>query len=940
MFDCRVAQSKAVRLASSMPCITGPSHNKTPPSAFSSPPLTRINTTGMNVRDSVLTQESYLTHQSGTSSSLYPPSTSTASGTESPPSPRSVAEQNDNNDVSSFDPEVDDPQEFDGDDVSYRLRLLVKNNYFLPPAHSKPSPSDFATLNAPKKPARVTTPTFLDLFRVGKSRSKPTTPTGATQTFDSLTPVLRTTSDSTTASGYAPRPQPRSSSQIVRLSPHPGSSPQDRAGRVVVVREKMSDLVSAAKQAELDMKARGVRRDPGSQRGQQGDFDDVIDPTDAVDLPLPSSTYPFAVQASALHGLGVQDSVGAALLAERLPPPTGPSMSFDQDDGAWRKALLHEAVGHSLDNSLDVSSLSVMVGGASTPTPLTSPQITNPGTPSSQIRSPSMKRLLGQRIISQPMIEPNDEPQPQLSQKKSTHPGGGLTSPASYVSKSRPPSFLPLRAETPCGPQTPLAPAPRRQIINPLYSLSQTDLPGDEQRQSSMSRGPSSTPVLRKAVSSPMLSDAYESGIRHAMVITPPPLPTLTMYSQASSMELSGSSSFETSREGALRSVATSESHYSDGDGMDAERVPRVSMTLSVPTDGRPSLSEYSQPSPAASAFHDALNNEGYHSASSSFHQQSQVSLDQQVAATRVDPPRYSATSPPPRVSSSLANIALSPPPRTSSLHYKATSRKPTSTSSSDPGHSSNSIPSDPTLQQILAPEPVTPPFPSSERRGNTMALSLSLNTQTGNVPVSIHSAPPPSSPTSFFDTIQTQPNAMDDLDSSSDESDDDVSDSRGPTSLFVDPRTRAISNIPATTPRPSIMRLGNHSTPYIARPHRPSLPFGVADPKKPIGNVPVKAPFFSDKRSGKSDQGHGPPSSTFDFYQYTQQHPAATTGGSSVTNQANAWRRPAPEGVRAWQSNQRAQESLRRLDGMLIQHMEAEKDTIKRIATTFYSKT
>jgi hypothetical protein len=32
---------------------------------------------------------------------------------------------------------------------------------------------------------------------------------------------------------------------------------------------------------------------------------------------------------------------------------------------------------------------------------------------------------------------------------------------------------------------------------------------------------------------------------------------------------------------------------------------------------------------------------------------------------------------------------------------------------------------------------------------------------------------------------------------------------------------------------------------------------------------------------------------------------------------------------------NSKVQESQRRLEGMLIQHMEAEKDTIKRIATT-----
>jgi hypothetical protein len=33
--------------------------------------------------------------------------------------------------------------------------------------------------------------------------------------------------------------------------------------------------------------------------------------------------------------------------------------------------------------------------------------------------------------------------------------------------------------------------------------------------------------------------------------------------------------------------------------------------------------------------------------------------------------------------------------------------------------------------------------------------------------------------------------------------------------------------------------------------------------------------------------------------------------------------------------NSQKAQESMKKLDGMLLQHMEAEKDTIKRIATS-----
>ncbi|KAJ7448848.1 hypothetical protein B0H11DRAFT_2247488 [Mycena galericulata] len=94
---------------------------------------------------------------------------------------------------------------------------------------------------------------------------------------------------------------------------------------------------------------------------------------------------------------------------------------------------------------------------------------------------------------------------------------------------------------------------------------------------------------------------------------------------------------------------------------------------------------------------------------------------------------------------------------------------------------------------------------------------------------------------------------------------------------------------------------------------------------------------FFTERRSGKSDQGHGPrgpPTSTFDFFQYRQQHPLI-----SPPSEPSAPRRPrtGDQAVRDWQTNQKAQESLRRLDGMLIQHMEAEKDTIKRLYLITY---
>jgi hypothetical protein len=294
--------------------------------------------------------------------------------------------------------------------------------------------------------------------------------------------------------------------------------------------------------------------------------------------------------------------------------------------------------------------------------------------------------------------------------------------------------------------------------------------------------------------------------------------------------------------------------------------------------------------------------------------------------------------SPPPRISSSLAHIALSPPPRSSSLHYRAMQAR-AAPSTSEPEHSPLS--DDTTLvivpQEIVAPEPTTPPFPISERRGNPASRQLSLDIPPTIVPVAIHSAPGPSSPTSFFDSIQAQPNAMDDLDSSSESEDDDddvPGNARGPTNLYVDPRTRLISSV--SEPRPTLMRLGNHSTPYVGRvteTRRPSLPFGVGD-KKPVGNTPVKPSFFTE-RSGKSDQGHGSPVSSFEFYRTVQQkhqRPSTSTSGPSTVFSKP---RSATVGPREWPPNQKAQESLRKLDGMLIQHMEAEKDTIKRIATT-----
>ncbi|KAK7033068.1 thiamine pyrophosphokinase [Favolaschia claudopus] len=732
---------QAVAQALRLPGIST-SQFKSPPSAFSRvPSIPQLYDLGShpNIRDSVLTQGSGFTQSAG-ASSIYPPSTSTASGTESPPSPRSIAEQFDN-DVPSFDPEFD--KEYDGDDVSYRLRLLVKNNYFLPPAHAKPSASDFAASNAKRSPRPPTTPTFFDFFR--KSRSKPPTPTGSGQTFDQLTPALRTPSDTAT----------RSSSQAPSV-PGPGAS-ADPSGRVVVVREKMLDIATAAKQAEQEMNEV-----------------DVIDPTDAVDLPPPSAAYPFAVQASALHEM--------AQLADRLPPrPSAPSPL---------KALLHAAVNHSLNNS----------PGA----------LSSPSNPLSQESSPdSDKRMLGQKIIPRPLV---DE---------------ARTSSNSASSIPRRSTHIPLRVETPSMPLMPLPP-PRR-LLNPLYSLSQTSLPVEADSGRSFLSAREEVPASR-------LSDSYDAGVgRHAM-LSPP----LSIREP------------EVSSEGRTRT--STDTFYSEVE--DPEVPPRPSMSSSIP-ENRPSLSIYSQPSPTTSAFQDAI-----------------------ILPPVAIPPRGMA-SPPPRVSSSLAHITpLSPPPRSSSLAQRIAA-------SSRPAPPVPPLPSDirESIEEILDPGPSTPPYPISNRRG---AVPLSLEIPQTISHQSIRSAPPPSSPPSFFDALQNQPNAMDDLDSSSDEEDSEQEHEEPPqTPVYVNPHTRAITNVPSasSSSRSLLMRLGNHSTPYVSR----SAENSPISSKRAVGNIPASSSFFKRGKSGKSDQGHGPPTSTFDFFQYTQQHPRSSLGAETTAKRVHA---------------------------------------------------
>ena len=397
-------------------------------------------------------------------------------------------------------------RDFDTDDVSLRLQLLVNNSYFLPPAHSKPTIADLSNSDAAKRSPKPNAPGFFDLFRMGKAKSKPTTPVEP--------PRLRATSESSSQLNVLPyadsTPGANTTSQ----------KPVEIPARVMVVREKMEDLMIAAKQAEHDSKIRAERLTELQERNldQAERFDGIIDPTDAVDLPPPSSKYPFTLQASVAQGLGVNDSIGAAVLADRLPPPRSPGLwSVTEEDEKWRKLLLTQAVGHSLSNTPDswASRTPVRRPPRSTSIPTTTPR--SPLSPTPQ--TPSSPTPQTQPFFSEPILLPDalhkrlqhspslshltPSPKPQLlhlGRKNSAPDIHNAPNPLSLPTRS---SYdPPVRAETPVAPTFPLSPAPRaamgpgspgtKQLVNPIYSLSQSDLGDDE---GTGVGGPSSSPT-------------------------------------------------------------------------------------------------------------------------------------------------------------------------------------------------------------------------------------------------------------------------------------------------------------------------------------------------------------------------------------------------------------------------------------------------------------
>ncbi|KAH9063881.1 hypothetical protein EDB87DRAFT_1829625 [Lactarius vividus] len=850
-------------------------------------------------------RESNLTMQSGTASSVYPLTSSTVSGTESPCSPRSIADSFPDNHISSVDPDepYDDYQAFNTDDVSYRLRLLVSNNYFLPPAHSKPSPSAFASpVIAPsKKTAKSVGPAFLDIFRVGKTRSKPTTPTGPAHP-EFGPPRLRTTADSTITSSRA---------ASARADPVPrGPVPPTlvaQTSRVAVVREKVDNLALAAEQAEQELKMRVDAKQNSAEH-----FDDYVDPTDAVDLPPPSENSPFAFQASALRGLGVENSLGAAVLAERLPPGSPGVWSLDPDEEAWRKALLHEAVGHSLNNTPE-SSFHTSSSHAATPSSGSmDPSFARSSpTPAPRASTPGMKRNLGQRIV-EILEEQHEAIVPQSLSPSDAIPQSQLRgrnpSPMSHSSQ------LPLRAETPAEPQTVLPP-PWRAPARPLRSSISTDSPGESQRMSQLS---TSASTLRKTSSSPMLHLWHDGGPRRSRaVVSMTPPPPLVLNDRTSSVAISPVPLTP-------RDSMTSGSHYSvqGPESVDHLAGPEPMSTRQSFSSllSRPSMSEYSQISPTVSAF-----NDGHFGPAPSIRESipPDVVADVENFEGSRDTELIRHLSPPPRASSSFAIHSLHPPPRFPS------SREPSptlvvaqlpslvpypSTSSSDLGDSSERL----SAYVTVAEQSDSSSFPFREHRAGAADALRNLQLSSLSIPSSMHSAPPPASPLEFFDQIDCD--VMDEWETS-DESDVDV-ESPGFTAAGGRPTPpessqghSSVLHAPRMTSTPSV-------SPAMSRDDL-SVNSGSQE-RSPVGHVPRPPIYFKES---SRDQGL----SNYDLYRPSRSAAAPSSSRASSDTQV----RGGSVEDKGYARKEGRTASMQRLDGLMLQHIEAERGTMSRIAKT-----
>ncbi|KAL5485838.1 hypothetical protein ACEPAI_6880 [Sanghuangporus weigelae] len=955
------------------------------PNAFSGTPLVPVFATSRRFRHQP--RDSGVTQQSTASSSIYPKSTSTEGSYPYPPS--LPAQDMDVCHIITVDPaddsHLDALHEMDADEVSYRLRLLMQNNYYLPPAHSKPF-NEVSSSDIPRKSlAKSSSPAFFDIFKVVKKKAAVSSDNKIASAPPA--PILRTTSDASTVSGLLRSQQASAPVQRMRTA---YSAPQIRPenkGRVVVVRERVEDLASVAKQAEQELKVREAERQRNASDVSRSDRIQAhfVDPTDSVDLPLVRPSEFFGPQAALLRGMGIDSSLGAALLADQLPPSSPGSWSAESEDMAWRKAILHAAVDHSLNNSsADTPARSVTSSSptraldlhsptsASASPSMISPSVTSPAMSIPPLPSRSMdeakpsvitghsefsqKPIIGQSILKC-IIDDEDGGQAPAHGELKRHESLELPTsqqPGGEAKKSR--GLLvanePERASSPTAPTTPLQPPPRRS--NPTSSGSSSDNAqgqGEQEDDSPLVADASHLQADRDTTL--RLSDVYEShvGLSGAFgKLTPP-------GSQHNSATVSAvkPGTAESSRTMENLSM-TSGSHYSDDDGeLSTFHTPQEHTLASTIVGSRPSFGslsvprescESSQPSPTTSAFRDAYDRSQYtdspvgHSDINTLGGNSRIASR---ASNHSDP--YAIVSPPPRVSSMRV--------------YNSMSASHRSRDANQPSRLVTDIArglGDATGQ---------------EEPGIPTALHVPRLTVQDLLAQGSHSSPYTASPISFFDAVEMQSHHDEEESSDSDNGDDhhdeDDEDEDGDNVSFVhDDASVANSSIGgcksdsagkiAIDPRAgsthslvhdqrhaldALLQHRNASSPQLSsrtalNERGTGLEHHAINHWRGISNVPQSSSHttFWNKKHGKwHDVFPNPPrvsESTADWLKHEEAKIALAkrpqTASSSV---------PGRDGRPHGGQEDQQDSSVRRLDGMLIEHMEREKEVLKRITTT-----
>jgi len=198
----------------------------------------------------------------------------------------------------------------------------------------------------------------------------------------------------------------------------------------------------------------------------------------------------------------------------------------------------------------------------------------------------------------------------------------------------------------------------------------------------------------------------------------------------------------------------------------------------------------------------------------------------------------------------------------------------------------------------------------------------------------------------------------MQDLESSSESGDSEGSDYGNDadvdTTVAHEPlRPRTVSSLqPSSSPVSlrskssfSFSRLGNRSTPNVARQNyspthlsfsptisRFKVNHKSAISHKPISNVPPPRPsFFSSKKSPKRS-----PLDLVQNMQLSDDLPPPPLPMSNDSRSSLSGSMPKRSSLGDGQQRPRVQdESLRKLDGLMLQHMEAEKSRMKKIAQT-----